>query len=539
MDKVTILYDGKDPFYPQPTPFVGVEVGNVYYGELWAKREQLNFEGQLTGCTFADIIAAQQSLVDNLRKNYQTLEIWQEENGVSGRVYQKDLVEIANVSFQESLWVGVLPYSISLSCYPSGYFSGAFGVLDPVDSWSFGENEDYTSNVVHTLSCQGYNTSNTANNALENAKNWVENKRGTSAIITPALLENLSVGNLCLLSSSEQIDRINGTYSIIDTYTSDLARTGYGILRYTTSFESGADRITVTLNGSVQGCQQNLSGIRDTYNSLDKPAAAAISYEKIFGRTDLNPTPLSMSINEDTYNAVLDFTFVYDNDNSPDVYFDYNVALSSGNNIGASINGNVIARGGDLKSKLTRAKAYADTVNLYNLTVPFYNEFYSNAALYPLNPKPVSSGIAINESQGTIALNADFNNNEQISDVLDSFDYSLSFTPSVRKVDSQPVIDGNGLYSNVSLGYSNRAALNINGSARVNQAYSSAQGEVAIKNKAMQLFLTYGRNWNAALKTNVINKDRSDGRILSFNFSWTFDSTPITNDFSTINSLQV
>lgn len=538
-DKVTILYNSGDLFFPQPTPFVGMEVQNVYNGELWAKLETITLDGQITGCRFGDLVTGQRNIVERLKKNYQSLEIWQEKNGVSGRVFQKNHVEVQTIAFNEDRWVGVLPYTITLTCYPSGYFSGQFGVLDPVDTWTYSEQKDYSSSITHTVSCRGYNTSAGANNALENARTWAFGKRYLDSFVAPAFISNFTSGNVCLVSSAEDIDRFGGTYSITDTYSSDLTRSGYGILRYNTSLDSGDNKVTVTLNGSIEGCGQDLTKIRSAFQNLNKPATAALSYQKLFNKTDLNINPISNQVTEDVCNTRIEFTYVYDNDNSPDPYFDYSVTIASGDAFSASINGTIVARG-DLKTKLIKSKNYAKTVNLYNLVLPFYQGSYANANLYPLNPRPISSGISITESNGQISLNAEFNNADQIDATLDTFNYTLSFLPARNRIDAQPIVGGVGTFSIVDLGYANRAELGIQGNSQININADPNAGLEAIKSKCMGLLGQYGGNVNVTLDTNTISTERFDKRKVSFNFGWSFDSpNRVSTDLSGINTLAV
>lgn len=524
MDKVSILYDGIDPFYPQPTPFVGKGIENIYYGELWAKQENLTLEGQISGCAFDDIVSEQQRITNNFKKNYQTLEIWQEEGGVSGRIFQKDLCEINSISFPQDRWIGVLPYTIEINCYPSGYFSGAYGVLEPVDSWQLQENENYTLNATHTISCRGLNTSSSINNALENAKNWVLTKRNFNSYQVPAFIENASTGNFCLLTTEETIDRFNGVYGIIDSYSSDLLRTGYGILRYTTSFESGENAISVQLNGEINGCGQNIESLRQVFSGLNKFATAQISYNKIFNRNDLNPNPLIYSVSEDVPNNTISFNYSFNNDNSPEVAFDYNVSLTSGQLIGAAIQGNIIVRGGTRVQKLEKAKAYVSGLNLYNLTTEFYNEFYPYANLYPLNTKAITSGITINEFQGTVGVNAEFNNKIQTPSGLEKFDYTLDFAPSIYVLDSKSRVNGSGIYSIVDLNFYTRGALTVNGNAVISSDNTFNSGLDTIKKESFNLFSQYGTNLNPILEVISENTNRKDKKQISFNYGWSFDT---------------
>lgn len=524
MTGVSIFYDGKDAFYPQPTPFVSVDENNVYYGELWAKEEVLTLQGQLTGCTYDHIVAAQFALRDAFHKSYQTLEIHQQDSGYSGVVFQKELSQIESITFPASRWIGVMPYSIRIKCYPSGYYSGAIGILDPKETWAYQEQENHVAQVVHTISCRGVNTSSLANNALNNAINWASTKRGTDDIVTPEFIEYVTPQNFCLQTSQETVDRFNGTYSIADTYTNDLARAGYGVIRYNATLDSGVNAITVSLQGTVKGCDRNINAVRDAFTGFSPSGAALFLYSGIFQRTDLNPIPLSQSIDEDPYNAQLAFSYVYDNQSVPETYFDYSVSVASGSAIGVTINGEVITRGGDVKSKIAKNKAFAGGLNLYQIAVPFYNSFYPNSAQFPLNPRPLTSGIAVSESLGTVAVNAEFGNATVYSTLLDHFDFTLDFQPSVERFDFQPCLDGQGLYSLVDLGYVNRAALSIKGTAVINIGATIPAGLDAVQNVCEGLFGQYGRTTNVTLDRNILNTDRTDKRAVSFDFSWSFDS---------------
>lgn len=524
MTGIAIFYNGRDAFYPQPTPFVGVDINPVYAGELWAKEEVLTLQGQLTGCSNEDIVAAQAALVSSFQRSYQTLEIHQQNSTYSGVVFRKELSEIQSITFPTSRWIGIMPYTVRIKCYPSGYYSGAYGILEPKNVWAYQEQENHVAQITHTISCRGVNTSSLANNAVSNAINWANAKRGTGDIVSPEFIEYVNPGNFCLQTSSENINRFDGTYSITDTYTNDLARAGYGVIRYSANIESGANAVTVSLQGTVKGCNSDIDSVRTAFSTFSTSGAALFLYSGAFQRTDLNPIPLSRSIDEDSSNALLSFSYVYNNDNTPETYFDYSVSVASGAAIGVIVQGDIISRGGDVKTKMAKNKAFAGGLNLYQLAVPFYNSFYPNSALYPLNPRPITSGMAINETLGTISLNAEFGNRTVYSPLLDHFDFTIDFTPSVERFDFQPVLDGQGLYSLVDLGYVNRAALAVRGIATINAATSIHDGIDAIQNACEGLFGQYGRPANATLDRNVLNTDRTDKRRVSFDFAWSFDS---------------
>jgi len=538
-DIVKIVYNGADAFSPQPTPFIGVDDQTVYAGERWGVAEAVTLQGQLTGCSFSAIVDAQTTLLSRFNKSFQTLEIWQQTGSVSGLIYQKPFVEVQGISFPETKMFGVLPYTVNLTCYPSGLFSGVYGVLDPQDTWSFAEQQNATLDAVHTISCRGFNTSSADSNALTNARDWAFGRTGTTSMVSPIMISGVSSENFCLLTQAESIDRFNGTYSLTETYTNDLARSGYGTIRYAATIESGNNAITVNLNGSAEGCQRNITGLRAAFNRVDKLAIATQQYQSVFNRNDLNPFPRTQSFSEDPFTTRIDFSYTFDNDNLPEVSFDYTVSLSVGTNgfITASIQGTITAAGGDVSTKIPRCLTYASTINLYNLILPFYYPFDTSSSA-ALNPVAITQGKGINQSNGTVELNATYTNEAQKSAILDRFEYSLDFVPAIAQVDAQPKLDGLGQYSVTNLNYARRGSLSINGTAITSKTASAAAGESAVRAACQSLFGQYGSFSYVSLDRNVLTTSRLDDRVLSFDFSWSFGPNTIVGP-TTVGSLAV
>lgn len=523
-DRVFILYPAPvDAFYPQPTPYVTVEEQTIFVGERWGVVENVTLNGQITGCSFSGIVAGQTLIRNSFNRSFQTLQVWQQTGAISGLIFDKPLSEVTNVSFPQARMFGVQDYSISLTCYPSGLFSGAYGVLKPQDVWSYEERENEVLNAVHTISCQPFNTSSGPSNALDNARSWAFGRTGTQSAVAPAFISGVAINRFVLLTQNENVDRFNGTYSLTQTYTNDLARSGQGVIRYSTVIQSGANGITVSLDGSSQNGDRNISGARAAFQRLDKLAIATTAYQSAFARNDLNPNPITQSFNEDPFTATVDFNYAFDNSNLPSVWFDYTVDLNVGTNglIEASIQGTVRARGGSILDRLARCQAYAATVNLYNLVLPFYGPF-DVSSITPLNPVPITSGQAINQSDGTVGLNATYSNKTQVSVVLDEFNYTINFIPSRYQVDSQPVLDGLGTYSAVNLNYANRASIAINGTAVTAINFTAAQGVQAVEQKCFNLFNQYGNYLNATLDQSRVSQSRTDNRALSFDFVWSY-----------------
>lgn len=552
-----ILYNGIDAFFPQPTPLIGVDIDSIYYGELWTKTETFILQGMITGCDFTTITAAQLRILQNFAQNYQQITIQETNNSVLNTVYVKPFVEIQSIDFAQSLWRGILPYTIKMVSYPSGFFSGAYGIISPVDRWDYAEQQNLSLDITHTVSAQGLSLSSGVTLSLNNVTSWVQGRTGLSNAIMPLFIRNANTATFYPTTIEEKIDRINGNYTVIEKYTNDLTRSGYGLLRYNTNVTSGNNLITVGINGSIEGGNRDITDIRKVFTGFSILGAASNAYSQLMQEKDLNPYPLTQKINEDIYNTVISFDYSYDNDPSPQEIFDYNVTINSGNNIQVSIEGDIKVRGGDILQKYTNAVNYAGKINLYQLVVPFYNSFYpyalvgnggNNVQAHPLSQTPVSSGMRISQTDGTVSLFANFTNRDRLSPYLDTFLYTINIVPPVEKLDFKPEVDviGNnsklGNYSIVDLGYANRTIFNINGHALINESISVAQGVTTIKSICMNILQTYGNMINVTLDTEDIDYVRFDDRLINFNFTWSFEGKGFVvaqTPYQTITNLKI
>ena len=535
-----IIYNGKDAFFPQPTPLVEIDVRSIYYNELWTKTEDFILKGTITGCDFATITANQQQIIQNFAQNYQTLTIQETDNSVTNNVYNKNYAEIENISFAQSTWRGVLPYTIKINSYPSGFFSGAYGIINPVDKWDYNEQRDLSLDVSHTISAQGLSLSSGQTMSINNVVSWVQGRTGLNNAPGSVFIRNIFPATFYPTTIEEKIDRINGTYAIIERYTSDLTRSGYGLLRYSTNIASGANLISVGVQGSIEGGNRDITDTRNVFSGFSIYGAASNAYAQLMQEKDLNQYPLTQRITEDIYNTKISFDYLYDNDPSPQSIFDYTVSLTSGNNITASIQGDIKVRGGDVLQKFTNAMNYAGTLNLYNIVIPYYNSFYpyaiagtaGNAASHPLNPIPLSSGIRSSLVDGTVSIFANFDNRDTISPIFDNFKYTINIVPPVQKVDLQPTVDvlGNfnnvGQYSMSDLGYVNRTSFNIKGTALTNESISPAMGLTQVKQSCVNIFKTYGYvggNNSPTLDKEEAILSRFDDRLIEFDITWSYE----------------
>lgn len=522
---IQVFYNGANFFSGenQPVPLYSQTDEFIKYGQNWGVKESLTLNGELIYCDYSGLIELQEKLITHFGKDFQTFEVY-EDNQL---VFEKPLVKINNISFDESRYVGVLPYTIELECYPSGGFGSLFGVLDPEDSWEFNEEEDQTLSISHTISCKGFNTSSVRNNALDNAKNFVLSKTGWNSSVTPTFICSKKFPDFkpCLTDFSENINRFNGTYSVTETYKSDLYYSGYGILRFTTDLSSGIDSfVTINIQGNVEGCKNSpFENVRSRAVEFDKFAQASLHYYEATNLKDLNPSALESGYNEDSVNKKIEFNASFDNDPRPDVFVNYTTDISSGIEsqlYTASINGTVEGRG-NLKTRWEKVQNKWKAVNPFYLVNTDYYEFFGGNPPKPLSTTPRSSGVSYNKFDAVISFNLSFDSKINPSGLKD-LQESVSFSPSLQKFSSSPYLDLDGEYSILDLGYKNRAEIvvNLNGTLDGTLPFESVKS--SLEDRANDIITEYGTT--SGIKLLKLQTSSGNNNSISLNASWSFYS---------------
>jgi hypothetical protein len=249
----------------------------------------------------------------------------------------------------------------------------------------------------------------------------------------------INSGNFILLEQKESINRIDSTYSIQEIYTKDLRsdHANYGVLRYTTEYNSGAEQDVV--NFSIKGqysdsaINGNFDQLKSGFNSDIKPNL----FSKLSGDISsfyngyINPIPLSYSVNENSGAHSIDFQFEYDNLSLPNPYISYTSNISRdeiSQIINININGDIIVRGGSLASRYAIAQStYSNAVNALNDVAKYlytgFVEFNKYNFSYPL--RLIKLDTKDNKSLGKISLSATFDDKETPYNAAEA-DYSVN-----------------------------------------------------------------------------------------------------------------
>lgn len=546
----TFLYYGGSGIlaYPtgQPIPLYSENESFVRFGERWHALKSYSLNGQLTGCNYQSILTVKTKLEQIYSKDFQPFQI------VENNAYliNNKFNIIKGINFSASRYVGILDYTINIDCYPQNLFSGVYGVIDPVDSWEWNENDDKTIELSHVISARGFNTSNSLNNAFENAKDFVISRTGTSNYIAPYFISYCTGANLCLFDGpTENADRFNNTYSITEKYKIDSFNNSN--IRYSTEYNCDINNglATLNINGEIKSCRgSSLDFLRNKYQSFDIISAAAKAYSEACGRNDLNPNFISSGITENPFSKSVSFQVNFDNDWQPKTRFEYETSIRIGeddiNNV--SIQG-VIKSRGDLNTRWAEVESFYNHLNLFNLANQSYLNFYNNFPIYPLNNIQQSYSVTKNKFLGEISVSTDYNNKDIIPIEFKDLDYTLLFVPQINKIVSQPLVNlgsgpCSGMYYVSNLGYTNRANFGIRGSVIGSCTGNSNSVLQGMYNFANNKLLTHAPVTKIILeKDEVTSSNNGIGLDYDFFFQWSMEANQnaIVNPFSFVDNLSL
>ncbi len=520
-----ILYNGIDPFSGiAGTPLVQMNEQFIKYGEQWGVKNTITLNGTITGsCNyFSDLISGQNSLIQTFSRDFQSLQIVE-----SGAViFDKPYCVIRGINFADSQYLKLLPFSIQIDCYESGFFSGTYGVLEPKNEFNLIEEKDRSIRIEHTVSCRGFNTSSNDSNALQNARNYINQYSGYGSQVSPYFIKLCSGITPSLINVSETIDRVVGTYGITETYIAEKEYAS-GVLRYVTTYDSGIqDGIsTVSLNGTLKTAKNYPPSIlRARYSGFDIFSAAVLAYSGCTnGQTNLNPYYLESGITEDQSARSLNFSIRYNNDVTPNPYLDYKIDFQQDELTSittARFDGTIKGRG-ELSQRWLAVQNFLSGVDPFAIT---YNEYVQDGYIYFLNPNATTQSITKNPFIAEINLSASYNDKLLPPSGLAYLDYTFDFTPAITKYSAISILDGTGKFYISNLGYANRAQLRINGQTVIDPSISTQNGINILKPYINYLGLTYATGNRLCLEEQIITEgNKSIGKNISFSALWTYE----------------
>jgi len=483
---IQITYDNFS--FNNPIPFVTKSQEVINYGDRWGQITKITLEGQLTGTCpndFGQLITGQNNLISGFSKDFKILNIVED----GKNLFKGDSCIVRNINFDQSKYVKMLGYTIELDCYESGLFSGMFGVLEPTNEYSFAENPDKSITINHNISAKGINTS--ARSSIENARAYVNSLTGYDTNILPININNTPTYTPLLRSLSENINRLNGTYSIAESYIVDISNdvniSSNYFTRYTTNITKSinSDFDTISIQGTIQGAKRgNFTDTKNYARNLDLYTIC----QNVFDGT-LNDIPISLSFEENEAANSINFSATFDTDTinpTNSTYHDYSVEINKDvitSISSVSISGPVKSRG-NLKNKFENAKQFVlDQISTYG-TIPEYlyaqaNSIYNNlkstmniSSSISLNPNWRNFTITENPERGEISLSATFDDRDVppgSAGIVKSNSFEISHEPKIDLFKPRPTYHTNGYYIVYTLGDAKKLAkFNINSTTEFN-----------------------------------------------------------------------
>lgn len=528
---IIVNYNNQDLFSGiSPIPLFSLEESPTFFQNRWCLTDKIIFEGQITGICggFSGIKTKQQELVSRLSKSMQNLEISQD----SEVVYSAPVAKIVNINFDESTWAGVLPYSIELECYISGLHSGFYGVNDPVNEFSFKQNEDGTVDFTHTCEAVGYTTE--VGEPLQNAKNYVSSISGWNSQVFPLFVGAPTTGIL-LKSIEEKVNRFAGSYSLVESYRYDPNNPIKGILRYAVSLDSGIEGIvSASIDGNIEGGKNtSLSDLRAIYSGTSFYDRANELYSGVYSGV-LNQNPTSFTFDENSFAKNIDFSVSYDNSSHPNPYYIDSTQINKVKNGASSLSLDLVFkwRGNCLcqnESGWLQLNNAANNFDLYSFALSKWNQYGKTTSL---NPAPISKSKGEDKLNCELSIGAEF---EEVLSVppsgLDSFDYTLSVNPAVPAYSSTTVIC-EGQYSITDLRYDKRATFTIQGSSRINSCTDQTLGEQLIKNEINRLAAIYVIGSRKILENGSFTQGEGQNqKNINFSYTWSSEAPRVLDIF--------
>lgn len=480
MSDVLIRYDNKGvPVTGTgPTPYVSLSDQVLNYGDKWGLAQNITLNGQITGCTYQDLYEAQTGLVGVFENSYKNLEVFEGADGQNNQseVFSFSGCSVNDISFSQASYNSVVNYSVNLTSYPSGYtgyFSSAYGVLDPVDNISIAEGEDGFGTLNRQVSARGFVTS-TVDAAVNNAKNYVQSRTGVAEVLSVSQVsgfENSGSFTPVLVSVAENLDRLSLTYSVEESYrfsmvTGDVdspanySFNNYFITDYSTNLSSGAgeDFVKADVQGQIKAGITGDSGA-NLVSALIEKLELLDPYSIVSGKygqpnsLEFCRDPLSYSTSYNEESRSLSFNISYDNldfySNVDDRY------VVNGSFLDATISHSIdeltktteIIVQGNIRSRGSSTEKYNDSLEylgqllsdstpagntsaprIFDFANDYYTSFFTAPIKFSLNEKPTSLIVNAEPLLGEVSISAKFDNKDRFGNTTDT-NFEINYVP--------------------------------------------------------------------------------------------------------------
>jgi hypothetical protein len=518
-----------------PVPFVERSLEPIRYGSKWGTTEVFSLNGQITGSCDAgleEIINKSNIILSRVSPTSASLQIF--DNG--SLIVDKPYAKIKSFNLEEDITVGIKPFSMEFEAYEEDFFDGSYGVLDPINEISYEEGGEGDIIINRSCSARGFDTDSSA---LQNAIDYVQSLHLTIIPVQSILIQkNGSVLSPSLISIEEEINRLEGSYSLTKRYSCNANSPNSGFIfkiSYDIQYSEIEGVYQVTASGSIIGnVFSDISDLRSAFGRLNLYALCRTAMFKYNG-LEINPNPKSLNVGEEKTESALSFSVVFDTDLiASDIEYIYDTVIS----LDASADLCKVDFNGTIKSRKGQSARWGDIKNFYKTIdvvsicqTALSNEFIGQSRILALHPSSFESDF--NERDGAISISASFNElhkKNKWSHIFRNFDYSLEFNRGLKvKHKIQTISNGSKV---CDINSKTRSSCSVSGTGTLlNCSYSAEEISFQIKG-VMQSILAENFISDYFVESISITEDLSKGLgVYGFSMSVSYyDSTTFLGD---------
>ena len=438
-DNVLVSYNG---YALSPPPFVSRVQSPIDYGHRWGVTDEITLKGQYyIGSSGTGILSGMMKIFSGQFAEFKVKNL----SGGANTILDYPNVILEEFSFDSDHFYPntYVPYSVKLR-----NINVPSGVLEPVNEYSFTQNEDGTVSINHKVSAKGVVTSSDYESALKNAKAFVQNFTGQ----TPFSPVFVSIGSPVLLSQSENIDRLTASYGISETYKYNSGEflDYIHLSNLDADFSNDADFRTLNLTYSVQGSAitGNIAALRNEFKTTNPMQVIQNVYGFSTGSLYLN----SFGITEDSGKNTIQLTanVISGVGDEWTGFFDYEADLKWDKiqNVRLfTVNGKFMSKA-PISQRLTYLSNFKAAHNplknyLYNIVTGSQIYAVYGGSSYSVNPIP--SNFSINENTGLaeFSMTATFSDKDFITGISEtSFNMTIESPRNLYEFKAASNIEG-------------------------------------------------------------------------------------------------
>jgi hypothetical protein len=438
---VQVIYNGN---VISPTPFVSRVENAIDYGHRWGVSDAITLKGLYpTSGLISGVIPQFLNLFSGDFARFSVID-----TGEHVTVLDYPHVILEEISFDSNHFFPntYVPYTVKLK-----NINVPSGVTEPVNEYSFVQNEDGTVTVNHRVSAKGVVTSDSFDSALQNAVTFVSAFTG----FLPFNPVFVSFGSGVLLSQSESLDRLTSVYSVAEVFKYNSGESLPYVYTHSLDIDESpdSDYVTMSLKYNRQGSSitSNLEALRVGLEGFD--VVGFLSSQYGIGNADCYINNLNVVESSGKNNIQINASIVSGVGDEFNGFFDFDLDMRWDRVMDVkqfSLNGKFIS-----KAPISLRKTFLNTfkTNVTTAYGDYRNYVYSlitgespnmGVSLRSLNPIPTSLSINENTGLAELSITATFNDKDFLDGIGESsFNASFDVPKNIYEFKPSANIEGN------------------------------------------------------------------------------------------------